>query len=40
MEKRLLRQLYRLLSRAEQEHDAKAVSALQWAIMMLQARLY
>lgn len=36
MDKKKIEQLYKLLYRAEKEHDAEAVSALRWAILNLE----
>lgn len=36
MEKKKIDQLYKLLERAEKEHDTEAASALRWAILNLE----
>lgn len=36
MDKKKIEQLYKLLYRAEKEHDAETVSALRWAILNLE----
>lgn len=36
MDKKKIEQLYKILERAEQEHDAEAASALRWAIFNLE----
>lgn len=36
MDKKKIEQLYKLLERAEKEHDTEAVSALRWAIFSLE----
>lgn len=38
MEEKKIEQLYKLLERAEREHDAEAAAALRWAIFMLENR--
>lgn len=36
MDEKKIEQLYKLLERAEKEHDAEAASALRWAIINLE----
>ena len=38
MEEKKIEQLYKLLERAEREHDTEAAAALKWAIFILENR--
>lgn len=38
MDKKKIEQLYKLLERAEKEHDTEAASALRWAIFRLESQ--
>lgn len=38
MDKKRIEHLYRLLERAEREHDAETAAALRWAIFQLENR--
>ena len=38
MEKKKIECLYRLLERAESEHDTETVAALRWAILQLEKK--
>ena len=38
MEEKKINKLYKLLERAEREHDTEAAAALRWAIFQLESR--